>query len=125
MGMRIGSSGPASAAQSASIADWQQRQQSVKDMFSALKSGDLGAAQQAYSKISGGTNVANGNSLMGQIGQALQNGDLSGAQKAAQTLQASRGGHHHHHQSADASQAPAATSTTNPSGPGSLINITA
>ena len=109
MGMRIGSSGPASAAQSASIADWQQRQQSVK----------------AYSKISGGTNVANGNSLMGQIGQALQNGDLSGAQKAAQTLQASRGGHHHHHQSADASQAPAATSTTNPSGPGSLINITA
>jgi hypothetical protein len=53
MEMRIGSSASVGATQSPNVANWQQRQQSFKDLSSALQSGDLGAAQKAYSALTG------------------------------------------------------------------------
>ena len=97
MGMRIGSTGSSAASQGVGVAQWQQKQQGMKDLMAALKTGDLGAAQKAYSSLPGASGTPNGSSPLAQIGQALLAGDLAGAQKAAQALQAARGGHHHHH----------------------------
>jgi len=123
MGMRISGSSSTAATQSTGATQWQQRQQGVKDLMAALKSGNLGAAQQAYASLSGtGTgstgstavsstavsstavNSSTGSSTgaqasspLAQIGQALQNGDLAGAQQAAQAWQAQRSGQHHGH----------------------------
>ena len=126
MGMRIGNSGSSAASQGVGVAQWQQRQQGMKDLMAALKTGDLGAAQKAYSSLPGASGTPNGSSPLAQIGQALLAGDLAGAQKAAQTLQAARSGHHHHHA---AQAAPAATGTSvaaggEPSADGS-IHLTA
>ena len=99
--------------------------------MSALSSGDVGAAQKAYAGLTGGNNsTASATSPLGQIGQALQAGDLAGAQKAAQSWQAARSGHHHgHHQTVAApAPTPAASDTsaaTATSGVGTLINLTA
>jgi hypothetical protein len=129
MGMSIGSAGSVGASQSPAVANWQQRQQDFKNLASALQTGDLGAAQKAFSGLTGGSNTISGNSPLAQLGQALQNGDLSGAQQAMQALQASRSGHHHHHHGGQetagaASTASSSTPVTTSSGPGSLINIT-
>jgi hypothetical protein len=125
MDMRISS--VTSDSQSVGMAAWQQRQQSSKDLFSALQSGDLAGAQKAFSALTGGTGNVSSNSPLAQIGQALQNGDVAGAQKAAQQLQAQRGGHHHHHGGQQTAQsATPTTSTVQPaSGSGSLLNLTA
>jgi len=116
--MRVQSS---TGGQSASVNAWQQKQQGFSALSSALKSGDLKAAQAAYAKLSNGSGNSNGNGPLAQIGQALQNGDLAGAQKAEQTMRSHRGGHHHHDQDGDANKdaqaapptpvAPAATAT--------------
>lgn len=123
MGMRIGSSNAAIAAQSSSVSNLQQRQQSVSNLFSALQSGNLSAAQSAFAGLSSKSGSINSNSPLGQIGQALQNGDLTGAQKAAQALQNSRAGHHHHGAEQVASVAPATPLSA--SGAGSVVNTTA
>jgi hypothetical protein len=124
MGMRIGNNSGASATQSAAIGQWQQRQQSFKDLSSALKSGDLGAAQTAFAAL-GGKGSTQGSAPLAQIGQALQNGDLAGAQQAFQALQTARAGHSHHH-GGGSSQAPApAPSAPISIGVGSLVNVTA
>ena len=128
MGMRIPSSGSVGSTQSASMAAWQQNQQNVKNLFSAVKSGDLASAQKAFSSLSGNNATVNGNSPLAQIGKALQNGDIAGAQTATQQLQASRSGHHHHANSTSSTDAsmPAATpQVTTSSGIGSLLNLTA
>jgi hypothetical protein len=44
MGMRINSSSSAGSTQSVGMANWQQKQQSFKDLFSSLQSGDMGSA---------------------------------------------------------------------------------
>src|SRR5271169_4088644 len=93
MGMRI--SGSSGAGQSASVTNWQQRQQSFQALTSALQAGDLGAAQQAFATL-GGNSASQGNGPLAQLGQALKNGNLEGAQQAMKTLQSSRGKHHHH-----------------------------
>jgi hypothetical protein len=111
MGMRVSSSSPAVATQSTSVGNWQQRQQSFQDTLSALNSGDLSAAQQSFSSLGGNTNIR-GNSPLAQLGQALKNGDLAGAQQAAQTLQSAR---------AVATPPQPSPST---SGSGSLIDVT-
>jgi len=67
---------------------WQQRQQNVKNLFAALKAGNLGSAQKAFNAITGGTGAVSANSPLASIGQALKNGDLAGAQHAAMQLQA-------------------------------------
>jgi|GEM_PF-6373837 len=91
MGSRIGGWSGASAAQSVAVSNWQQRQQGVSALNSALTAGDLKAAQQAYSGLVGNSPVGV-NSPLGQIGAALQSGDLATAQKTAQALQNGRGG---------------------------------
>lgn len=91
--------------------------QDFKDLQSALKSGDLKAAQDAYAKLKqdlpakSSSDSSSGQGQFGTdldaIGSALQSNDLSGAQKAFATFQqdaqAARGahGHHHHHQDSD------------------------
>jgi hypothetical protein len=94
MGMRVGSSGAAWASQSSPVGNWQQRQQSVNLLKSALKSGDLAGAQQAFAAITANNPNAtsNTNSPLAQIGQALQAGDMAGAQQAAQSWRASHQG---------------------------------
>ena len=123
MGMRINSSAPAGATQGAAMASWQQKQQSFKDLFSSLQSGDMGSAQTALKSLTGGSGTVNSSSPLASIAQALQSGDLAGAQKAAQDFQAKRAGHHHHGSQTQASAAPAPVPTA--SGAGSLLNVTA
>ena len=120
MGMRIGSTGSSAASQGVGAAQWQQRQQSMKDLMAALKGGDLGAAQKAFSTLPGASSSVNGSGPLAQIGQALQAGDLAGAQQAAMAWQATRSGHHHQHQ---AQATPAASSATGSGG--SSIHLTA
>lgn len=93
MGMRIGGSGAAWASQNTSVGNWQQRQQNMKALGTALQGSDLGAAQTAFAAIStNNPNMAsNPNSPLAKIGQALQAGDLAGAQQAQQAW---RGAHH-------------------------------
>ncbi len=127
MGMRIGGSASSSATQGTGTAKWQQRQQGFKDLMSSLQSGNLQSAQKAYATLSGGATTPGGNSLLGQIGQALQKGDLAGAQSGAQSLQAHRG-HHQHQAQGGSAVAPAATgsaSSGTSAGPGSILDLTA
>jgi len=93
MGMRVGGSGANWANQSNAVGNWQQRQQNMKALGTALQGGDLAAAQQAFATISANipAAAANSNSPLAKIGQALQAGDLATAQQAAQAW---RGGRH-------------------------------
>jgi len=118
MGMRIGGNGTTATA--SATAAMQQRQQGLKTLFGALKSGDLNAAQQAYASLTSGKTAPDANSPLGQIGAALQKGDLASAQSLAQqTAQAqhTHGAHgHHHHPAGDTAQVgagdPAASGAT-------------
>ena len=94
MGMRVGGPGAAWAGQNNSVGNWQQRQQNMKALSSALQGTDLAAAQQAFAAISANNpNAAsNNNSPLAKIGQALQAGDLAGAQQAAQAWRGRREG---------------------------------
>src|SRR5271169_6776687 len=76
---------------------YQTRQTDLKQLGSALQSGDLNGAQQAYSALAAlGQNGPFANSepfsnsgraqVFQAIGQALQSGDLAGAQAAFVTL---------------------------------------
>ncbi len=87
MGMRIGGGQQAWSSQSSSVSNWQQRQQNFKALGSALQSGDLTGAQQAFATITANNPAAanNPSSPLAQIGQALQSGNLAGAQQAAQS----------------------------------------
>ena len=101
-------------------ANWQndasQIRQGFKDLTSALQSGDLAGAQQAFSALqpllpssSAGNQAQNGQSGGNQnplatdltaLGQALKSGDVTQAQKSLSTLQQdmqSVKGHHHRH----------------------------
>ncbi len=129
MGMSIGGSTSAGVGQSAAVGNWQQRQQNFSNLTSALQSGNLSAAQQAFSSLSGNSSNVSSNSPLAQLGQALQSGNLTAAQQAMQTLMSQRGGHHHHHGGQN-SQANAASTTatppvTNSYGTGSLVNTVA
>lgn len=104
---------------------WQQRKQSFEALSQALKSGDLGAAQQAFSSLSSSfpAGIANDpNSPLAKLGQALQSGNLSDAQSAFSALRSRHGGHHHHHDQDSAS----ATATASPTGSvGGNVNVSA
>lgn len=95
MGMRIGGGQQAWSSQSSSVSNWQQRQQNFKALGSALQSGDLAGAQQAFATITANNPAvaSNPNSPLAQIGQALQSGNLAGAQQAAQTWRGMHGAH--------------------------------
>jgi hypothetical protein len=122
MGMRVGGSSPTETTQSTSVANWQQRQQTFQDMMSALQSGNLSGAQQAFGALGGNSNIQ-GNSPLAQLGQALKEGDLSGAQQAAQTLQSNRTSRQQDGPPSDASTLSQPSSST--PGSGSLIDLTA
>jgi hypothetical protein len=127
MGMRIGHpSANNNSAQGIGASNWQQRQQSVKDMMSALQSGDLAAAQKAFGSLPGSANIAasDSNSPLAQIGKALQAGDLASAQQAAQAWQNARAAHHHHAPSQATATAPGAASTAT-AGAGAILNLIA
>ena len=125
MGMRVGGAGSVTGSQDVGAGKWKQRQQGVKDLMSALSSGDVGAAQKAYAGLAGANGAASATSPLGQIGQALQAGDLAGAQKAAQSWQAARSGHHHDHGRVTAPAPTVSDTSTATSGVGTLINLTA
>lgn len=127
MGMRVGGMGSAGASQSTGVSNWQQNQQNFKNLASALSSGDLASAQKAYASLTANNSNIPANSPLGQIGKALQSGDVGAAQQAMQSMQAARGGHHHHGGgqaattgSTGSTGAPSATAI----GPGSIINTT-
>ncbi len=107
MSLQISSTAAQSAAQSTSASDGQKRRQDFQQLAQALQSGDLGAAQSAYSTLSKDfpNLTSNSNSPLAQVGKALQSGNLSGAQTAFASI---HGGHHHHH-----STSQGASSTTN------------
>ncbi len=128
MGMRIGNSAATGTAQGVGASNWQQRQQSVKDLMSALQAGDLGSAQKAFGSLPGASNIASsgGNSPLAQVGKALQSGDLAAAQQAAQAWQSARSGHHHHTPAPSAPVAAGATGSSSPTtGTGTVLNLTA
>lgn len=122
MGMRVG--GSSGSLNQQSIGQWQQRQQNVKDLFSAIKAGDLTGAQKAMNTISGNNN-GNTDGPFVAISKALQNGDIQGAQQAAQAMH----GHHHHAREAAAATSQSATASSNATsitfGLGQNINTTA
>ncbi len=73
------------------VASAQSKNQAAKAMFSSLKSGDLAGAQQAYKTFIGGqsshSSLLNASSVFGQLGTALQKGDLASAQNLASSMQ--------------------------------------
>src|SRR6185369_11694540 len=98
--------------------------QDFQKLQSALKSGDLKGAQDAYAQLkqdlpadsSGSSTSSQPRTDLDAIGAALQSNDLTGAQKAFATFQqdvkAARGAHgrhHHHDQDSDAGGATPAT----------------
>ena len=122
MSMSIGSSFSLAASQSASVSSWQQQQQDLKALTSALQSGNLPAAKQAYAALTA-NGAPSSNSPLAQVGQALQSGNLGAAQAAMQKAQASHGGHHHHHGGGADVAAASTTSTTATTSPASSPNV--
>jgi hypothetical protein len=97
----------------------------------ALSSGSIDQAQQAFSTLQSDLPSGAANSPFGKaiasIGDALQSGDLSGAQQAfaAMQQQVKGGGHHHHHHHASQTT-PTSSSTSDPtSNTGTLLNTIA
>jgi hypothetical protein len=120
----------------AQLADaFQQRGQDFKALGTALQSGDLAGAQQAFAALKTDTTTIQSaqsqpswqNSPVSQdmktLESALNSGDLSGAQKAFATLQQdvqavrkSHGGHGHHVHHAPAPQSTNQTDTDGAAG---------
>jgi len=131
MGMRVGG-----AASSAAMSSWQTRQQDFGNLVSAIKSGNLTSAQQAFSALQtlsgsastgAGTGTTTGtttttggtsnSSPLAAIGQALASGDIGAAQQAlANAFNGSGGGHHHHHHGGGGASTGTAATTALPAG---------
>ncbi|MGA2679414.1 MAG: hypothetical protein ABSF37_08975 [Sedimentisphaerales bacterium] len=106
-------------ASDSSLINWQanmtQFQTNFENLGNALQSGDLTAAQQAFSTLLQGTSSNNNpqdniQSDFDALGKALDSGDMAAAKKAfskleqdMQALKTSR--HHHHHKQAAQSDA--------------------
>jgi chemotaxis protein histidine kinase CheA len=103
-------------ASDSSLINWQanmtQFQTNFENLGNALQSGDLTAAQQAFSTLLQGTSSSNNpqdniQSDFDALGKALDSGDMAAAKKAfskleqdMQALKTSRHHHHHHKQAA-------------------------
>jgi hypothetical protein len=84
-----------------------QVQSDLQSLSSALQSGNLGSAQQAYATlqkdapglVQGSTSTSSNpvSSALGAVGKALSQGNVSGAQQAFASLKQVAGGRHHHH----------------------------
>jgi hypothetical protein len=153
--MNVSGINSATTAYQTSVQDsFKQSAQDFKALQTALKSGDVTSAQQAFASLqkdmqssfpaAGATSTPSGQSSpmsadFQTLQSALQSGDLSGAQSAFATLKqdmqstrAAHGTHHHHHpKSGDASnsttQAPSSTTSSNDVGSviASLLNTQA
>jgi hypothetical protein len=64
-----------------------QKQQSMNNMFAALKSGDIATAQKLYTSTGLPQVISNNTSPLGRLYQALIKADLPGAQQAALDMQ--------------------------------------
>lgn len=108
----------------------QNFRQDFQALTSALQSGDLADAQQAYSTLMqdnpqlASTSSGSGNPMqqaLASIGSSLQSGDVKGAQDALSSLQqnmkAHHGGHHHHHGGSGVGANSAQTTTSTDTGP--------
>lgn len=65
----------------------QQKNQSMSNLFSALKTGDMTKAQEAYASSGLPPMGANNTSPLGRLYNALRNEDLKSAQQAALDMQ--------------------------------------
>jgi hypothetical protein len=89
MGMRVGGSSASMATQASAVSSWQQRQQGIKDLFAQLNAGNLAGAQKAYASFAANNNIKS-DSPLGQLGDALKNGNLAAAEQIAASLQKNR-----------------------------------
>jgi hypothetical protein len=110
----------------------------IRQLFSAVETGDLSAAQQAYDALTQNSPAGTlQNSTIGRdvtaIGDALTSGDVSGAQQALsklqEDLQAAAQTHkhhhgHHHHGSKGVTDASTTPAVPDPNDPTSLIGTT-
>lgn len=101
-----------------------QTRQALSQLSSALQSGNLSVAQNAYNTLSSSPLAQNGPfaQAIQQIGQDLQSGDIAGAQKALASLQEqaaaqqqAHGHHGHHHGGGESEGVKDSSSTTSTS----------
>ena len=125
-------------ASDSSLISWQEKmkqfQTSFENLDNALQSGDLTAAQQAFSTLLQGTPSNNNpqdniKSDFDALGKALNSGDMAAAKKAfskleqdMQALKTSR--HHHHHKQAAQSDADSNSQTVSDNTGTTSDNIT-
>src|SRR5215470_1948756 len=101
-GARVMTISAISASSAFQTSNYQTDRQAFSQLTNALQSGNLNAAQNAYSTLASSP-AAQGNGpfaqALQQIGQDLQSGDLGDAQQAMAALQQQQQahGHHHHH----------------------------
>ena len=113
MGMSMrGTSNTSGSQATSSTSAWQTKKQDFLSLSKAQQSGNLDQAKAAYAQLqkdapAGATQDPN--SPMAQIGTALQNGDVAGAQKAMASMKT-----HHGRGSAGASTSTTATSAVAP-----------
>jgi DNA-binding FadR family transcriptional regulator len=127
---------------------YKKQRADFQSLASALQSGDLSSAQQAFAqlqqdnpRLANALNSASSDSDstrltdLKSLSSALQSGDVSGAQQAMAQLQqdgqtAQVGGHHHHHHHAATASDPTAAASTDNSDTsigslGSTLNVSA
>jgi hypothetical protein len=125
---------------------FKQQSADFKALAQALQAGDLGAAQQAFAMLqqdapwvsravsasATGSSAGSGSttSPLQALSNALQSGDMTGAQQAFAALQAQHGhqGHHHHGPSTPANSAttpapPTGTPVTNATAAASINTV--
>jgi hypothetical protein len=101
-----------------------------QQLTTAIGSGDLQTAQQAYATITSlqsqqGSGQSNGPmaKLLSTLGQALSGGDLTTAQSTLADFQKSHGQHHHH--GAPSSASDGATPSTSATGSTNVLDVSA
>ncbi len=104
--------------------------QSFSQLVSALQSGDLSSAQNAFSSFeqSAGSQLDPNSPFaqaLNQIGQDLQSGNIGAAQQTLSSLQQSQGAHHAHHHHHAGGAPPQDASSTSTSTPGDPTTLTA
>lgn len=106
-----------SASSNPYYSDQNAARQAFGQLVSALQSGNLSAAQSAYSSFTqnaGGQIDPNSPfaQAVSQIGQDLQSGNVGAAQQTLNSLQQSRGAHRHHHHHGGGAPPQTASSST-------------
>ena len=129
----ISSVDPSSQTPTASFND---PRNSIRQLFTAIQSGDLSAAQQAYGALGAlaqpdPTQTSTVGKDFDAIGQALQSGNITAAQQALSTLQQDlqaaaqthrhHHGHHHHGGGTDSTNSTNQPGATDPNDPTSLV----